>query len=216
MNHPYTKPAGLSLFVHIALPCLAALLAGQAGSTPRALDPPPIEIEIEPSRLIDMGSGRLQLTSGSPPPMRAAKPRIRIAAAGPTAPEPTPSGPPPASAPTSLDQPPPPLAGEINETSVAVPLPGDKEAAGGSGSGAGGASGGGRGARRYRRRDRQLCRRRRRRRRGLHGHRFPLWGASRISRCREKNGPGGDRDGPGPRGHGRCSRVGDGTRHERS
>src|SRR5208337_4913565 len=97
MNHPYAKPAGLSLLVHMALLCLAAFVAAQAVSTPAAIDPPPIEIEIEPSRLIDMGSGRLHFTSGSPPPgpKTAAKPRIRIAAAR-SAPKPTPSEPPPA------------------------------------------------------------------------------------------------------------------------
>ena len=145
MNYPYTKPAGLSLLVHITLFCLAALVAGQAGSTPSALDPPPIEIEIEPSRLIDMGSGRLHLTSGSAPPMKAAKLRIRMTAARFT-PKQVPSEPAPPTAPAGLDPPPPPLPGEVHETSVAVPLPGDKETTGaGTGSGAGGASGGGRG-----------------------------------------------------------------------
>jgi len=150
VSRPYTKPAGVSLLVHAGLLCLAAFVAGQAASIPAAVAPPPIEIEIEPSRLIDMGSGRLHFTSGSPPPgpRTTAKPRMRTAAAGPALPKPAPpgpSGPAPASAPTSPDQLSPPLPGEASETSVALPQPGDKEAAGGSGSGAGGGSGGGRG-----------------------------------------------------------------------
>ncbi len=143
MSHSYTKPAGISLLVHIILLCLALLLTGQAASSP-VPGPPPIEIEIEPSRLIDMGSGTLHITSGSPPPMKAAKPRTRMAATA--VPKPTPSEPAPPSAPTSLDPPPPPLPGEVNATSVTLPLPGDKETTGGgTGSGAGGASGGGKG-----------------------------------------------------------------------
>ncbi len=145
-NHPYAKPAGLSLLVHIALLCLAVLATGQAASSP-VPDPPPIEIEIEPSRLIDMGSGTLHVTSGSPPPMRATKPRIRMASAGTPVPKPTPSELPPASTPTNLDPPPPPLPGEVNATSVAVPQTGDRQTAGGgSGTAAGGASGGGKGS----------------------------------------------------------------------
>ena len=147
MSHPYARPAGFSVLFHIALLCLAVLMAGQIATAPPAPDPPPIDIEIAPSRLLDMGSGKLHLTSGSPPPMKTAKARVRMAAARPVPPKPAPSEPPPSTAPTTLDQPPPPLPGEANETSVAVPLPGDKETTGGgTRAGGGGASGGGRGA----------------------------------------------------------------------
>jgi protein TonB len=144
MKHPYTKPAGISLLVHVALLCLALFVTGQAISTPIAPEPPPIEIEIEPSKLIDMGAGKLHFTSGSPvsAPRPAPKLKIRMAAAKPV-PKPTPSEPPPASAPTTLDPPPP---GETSENSVGVPRQGDKvNAGGGTGVGTGGASGGGRG-----------------------------------------------------------------------
>jgi len=146
MSHPYTKPAGISFLVHGALLCLALFVAGQVVPTSVAHDPPPVEIEIEPSKLIDMGAGKLHITSGSPPPAPRPAPKLKIkmAAAKPVAPKPTPSEPPPASAPTTLDQPPPPLEGEVSADSVAVPLSGDKVTeGGGSGTGTGGASGGG-------------------------------------------------------------------------
>jgi len=128
---------------------LAALLTGRMNLPPPL--PPPIKIEIEPSKLISVGSGMLHFTSGgSPPPgpRAAAKPKVRTAAAIPAPVKQEPPKPAaPISSPASIDPPPPPLPGEINETSVALPLPGDKESAGGGpGPGAGGASGGGKGA----------------------------------------------------------------------
>ena len=145
IRRPYTKPAGISLLVHAALLCLALLVAGKVTSS-AVPTPPPIEIEIEHSRLIDMGSGKLRLTSGSPAPAPrpVAKFRVRMAAAKPVAPKAPPSEPAPASAPTTLESAASPFAGEVSATSVAVPLPGDKEVTGGgTGAGAGGASGGG-------------------------------------------------------------------------
>lgn len=144
VKYLYTKPAGLSLLVHGALFCLALLVTGQAASS-SASEPPPIEIAIEPSRLIDTGAGKLHLTSGSPRPVKTTKPRVRIAAAKPAAPKPVPSEPAPAAAPTTLDQLPPPLPGEVSADSVAVPQQGDTVTAGG-GTGTGGASGGGKGS----------------------------------------------------------------------
>lgn len=139
----YRKAAGISLLIHIVLLCIAAFVAGQVPST--RCDPPPVEIEIEPSRLMDMGSGKLHFASGSPPPgPRKAGPRMRIAAAKPAPSKPVSSQPGPPSAPASTDHFSPPLPGEINDTSVALPLPGDKETAGGdSGYGPGGTFGGG-------------------------------------------------------------------------
>ncbi len=130
VKYLYTKPAGLSLLVHGALFCLALLVTGQAASS-SAPEPPPIEIAIEPSRLIDTGAGKLHLTSGSPRPVKTTKPRVRIAAAKPAAPKPVPSEPAPAAAPTTLDQLPPPLPGEVSADSVAVPQQGDTVTAGG-------------------------------------------------------------------------------------
>lgn len=142
-NHPYTKSAGISLLVHGVLFCLALIIAVQVVPPP-PVPPPPIEV-IEPSKLVSMGSGKLQLTSGSPRPVKAARqPRIRMASAKPAAPKAAPPEPPPAAAPSTLEEPPLPLSGEITETSVAVPLSGDKEGAAG-GTGAGGTPGGGRG-----------------------------------------------------------------------
>ncbi|MGA2107089.1 MAG: energy transducer TonB [Syntrophorhabdales bacterium] len=145
VNYAYIKSAGVSLFVHIALLCLALLVAGQVSSS-TAPCPPSVEIEIEPSKVIDMGAGKLHFTSGSPPPAPRPVPKlkIRMAAAKPVAPKPTPSEPPRLSAPTTLEEPPPPLPGEVSADSVAVPLPGDKVTeGGGSGTGTGGPPGGG-------------------------------------------------------------------------
>ena len=131
-KHIYTKAAGISLLLHIALLCLAELVTGQVVSISPVQNPSPIEIEIEPSRLLDMGSGKLHFTSRSAPSghRMAAHPRIRIAAAGPAPPKPETLPPTPLSAPTSMDQLSPLLPGETHETSVALPLPGDKETVG--------------------------------------------------------------------------------------
>lgn len=142
MNHLYTKPAGISFLLHIALLCLALFVAGRVAPPPPS--PDPIDVEFEPSKLVSMGSGMLHFTSGTPPPAgpkKAAKPKVRMAANKPV---PKPSEPPPARAPANIDQPPPPLPGEITEASVAVPAPGDKATeGGGAGTGTGGISGGG-------------------------------------------------------------------------
>ena len=141
----YVKPAGFSCLFHVALICLAALLTGRMTLPPPP--PPTIEIEIEPSKLIGMGSGMLHFTSGgSPPPgpRAAAKPKVRAAEAKPAPEKQAPPKPAAPTSPAGIDPVPPPLPGEINETSVALPLPGEKESAGGgSGPGAGGAYGGG-------------------------------------------------------------------------
>ena len=130
MKRIYAKPAGISLLAHIALLCLAMLITMQA-MPPASHEPPPIEVQIDPARILDMGSGKLHVASGSPcpSPRPAARPRIIMAAAKP-APKPAPE-PAPATTPVKLEEPPPALPGEVIETSVAVPLPGDKRTAGG-------------------------------------------------------------------------------------
>jgi protein TonB len=133
MKYFYAKPAVISLFIHIGLFCLAALMADRVAS----YNPPPIELEIEPSRLIDMGSGKLHLTSGSPPakPVKAVKPRTKMAAAKPAPVKPEilqPSQPAPPAASTKADIPSTRLPGETDATSVALPPPGEKQTAGGS------------------------------------------------------------------------------------
>jgi periplasmic protein TonB len=65
-GYSYGKAAGISLFIHVSLISLAAFMIGPVTSTSTAQDPMPIEIEIEPSKLIDMGSGQLHLTSSTP------------------------------------------------------------------------------------------------------------------------------------------------------
>lgn len=125
------------MFIHISLFCLAALMAGRVAST-AIYNPPPIEVEFEPSKLIDMGSGKLHFTSGSTSeePVKVAKPKIRKAPAGPPHPvKPAPSQPaqpaPPAAV-TKADTPSTRLPGETDATSVALPPQGAKATAGGS------------------------------------------------------------------------------------
>ncbi len=133
MMYLYTKPAGISLLIHISFFCLAAVMAGRVAS----YNPPSIECEIEPSRLISMGSGKLHLTSGSPPaePVKAVMPRANMAAAKPAPVKPEisqPSQPAPPAATTKADTPSTRLPGETDATSVALPPQGEKTTAGGS------------------------------------------------------------------------------------
>jgi periplasmic protein TonB len=148
MKTSYLKPSGLSLVFHILLLYLLGLLAGRMVSTESTITVPPmpIEVEIEPSKLINMGNGTLHFASNSSPPSGAK--RVAAAKAQEEAVEPAPkqmpSDPAPAKAPTSVEEAPPPLPGEINEASVAVPQLGNSITAGsGSSSGSGNAIGSG-------------------------------------------------------------------------
>lgn len=142
MTHrPYVKTTVLSVFIHL----LFFFLAFFMGEAKPAFPPPsPIEIEIEPSRLLDTGSGTLNLASGSPfPGPKTVKRKIRFTAgrrprkadspkveeARVAAPAPVPPGTYPPAAP-----------GEAVDTSVAVPVSdgGQSEGAGSGGGGAGG------------------------------------------------------------------------------
>lgn len=142
INRPYIGTAFLSVFIHLLFFFLA-FFSGEVFST--SPPPSPIEIEIEPARLFNMGSGRLNFASGSPPPgpRTAPKPKARAA----VKPDPRKADPPKAepvnkaavSPPFPSEMYPPALPGEAAEGSVAVPV--DGRESGGTGSGASGGGG---------------------------------------------------------------------------
>lgn len=144
-NRPYIGTAFLSVFIHLLFFILALFLGEAHLASP---PPPPIEIEIEPSRLLDMGSGRLNLTSGSPPPGPRTAPRTKARAA--IKPGPRKADPPKAepvkqaavSPPSPSEMYPPALPGEAAEGSVALPVDGRQGAGAGSGAAGGGGVGG--------------------------------------------------------------------------
>ncbi len=72
MKHPYAKAAGLALFIHVAALGLAVFVAGRIGKP----QPAPIVIDIEPPRLLSMGSGLHPAGGGAAAagPKSAAKP----------------------------------------------------------------------------------------------------------------------------------------------
>lgn len=148
-NRTYARTAFLSLFIHLLFFFLAFFLGEAHLASP---PPPPVEIEIEPSRLLDMGSGRLNLTSGSVPrgPRAAAKPKTRAALRR----SPLRTDPPRAEAvkaaavspPTPSETYPPLLPAEPLDASVAMPASdGGRDRLSGAGRGAGGAGGPGTG-----------------------------------------------------------------------
>jgi protein TonB len=143
---PYTKTAIMSIMFHVVFFSIA-LVAGEYNTSYPSVEPPPIEVEIEPSRLLNMGSGKLNLTSGSPPPgpKKSAKPQTKTVAK----PEPLKEDVPQTasvSSPVLPESYPPAMTGEDNETSVALPNFGARESdSGDSGDGGDGAHGTGRG-----------------------------------------------------------------------
>ncbi|OPY64280.1 MAG: hypothetical protein A4E57_03563 [Syntrophorhabdaceae bacterium PtaU1.Bin034] len=105
INGRYLGAAALSLISHGVFFLLLSF-TGWFCMPPSPVSPP-IEVEIEPSKLVSMGSGKLTLTPGSAPPSgpkRAARPRVRMAAVTPDQ-KPTALDPAPAKAPTSIDDP---------------------------------------------------------------------------------------------------------------
>ncbi len=147
----FAKAFGISLVGHLALFCLAAFLTGRMTQT--LLPPPPssIVVELQPSRLISMGSGVLHVApagSPSPGPKTPAKPKMRTAAAKP-APAKQEAPKPIAPLSTSIEEAPRPEMVEANTASMGLSFLGGNEAAGdgvGVAAGAGsGAAGGGKG-----------------------------------------------------------------------
>jgi len=143
-TYPYARTASLSLLIHLLFFVLAFFMGEVFSTSP---PPSPIEIEIEPSRLLDMGSGRLNLTPGSPPPgpRTAIRPKTRAA----VKPAPRKADPPKAepvtkaaaSPPAPSEMYPPALPGEAAQGSVAVPVDGRQGAGAGSDTAGGGGAG---------------------------------------------------------------------------
>jgi protein TonB len=146
-KHPYATPAGASFLIHMTL-LLLALFTGQMDPVSSPPEQPPIEVEIEPSKLLDMGSGKLRFSSGSPSP---GPKTARLKASAPARPGPLKPGPPNVESekqavaipPTSTELFPAAPTGEPEDTSVAVPLYGITDSTG-AGDGAGGKGGAGR------------------------------------------------------------------------
>lgn len=147
---PYIKTASLSVFIHLLFFFLAFFLGEAHLASP---PPPPVEIEIEPSRLLDMGSGRLNLSSGSQPrgPRTAKNPKARAALkpalrkASPPKAEVMKTAAASPSAPSETY--PPLLPGEPLDASVAMAASdGGRDGLSGTARGAGGAGGSGTGS----------------------------------------------------------------------
>ncbi len=146
MRHPYVKTAILSLSIHLLF-FFAVFLTGQA--RPVRVPSLPIDIEIEPAKLLDTGDGKLNATPGRPlqRPGPAQKNKVRASAkqAPPRANDlAKPVG--PALSPVS-DTYPPAAPGDSGNASVAVPVSGGRQGSGeGPGSEGKGSPGDGQGS----------------------------------------------------------------------
>ncbi|MDR3569018.1 MAG: TonB family protein [Syntrophobacteraceae bacterium] len=77
MKKPYVKAALLALLLHMAVLGLAGLVAGRIAPPPA---PPPIAIEIEPPKILSMGSGLQPASGGAAPAGPKAEEKPKAAA----------------------------------------------------------------------------------------------------------------------------------------